>query len=48
MAKRAHKSGSNQDPLTWLLGGLLDLLFIAVERVFGKPVEALIKRLPHR
>jgi len=24
------------------------LLFIAVERAFGGPVEALIKRLPHR
>lgn len=48
MAKRAHKSGSYQDPLTWVVCGLLDLLFVAVERVFGKPVEALIKRLPHR
>ncbi len=48
MDKRAHKSGSYEDPLTWMLGGLLDLLFWAVEWVFGKPVEALIKRLPHR
>jgi len=48
MAKRAHKSGSYEDPLTWMLGGLLDLLFMAVERAFGGPVEALIKRLPHR
>lgn len=48
MAKRAHKSGSYEDPLTWMLSGLLDLLFIGVERALGKPVEALIKRLPHR
>jgi hypothetical protein len=47
MAKRAHVSGS-YDPLTWMLGGLLDLLFIGVERALGKPVESLIKRLPHR
>ena len=48
MAKRAHKSGSYEDPLTWLLGGLLDLLVLGIERLVGKPVDALLKRLPHR
>ena len=48
MAKRAHKSGSYEDPLTWLLGGLLDLLYMGVDRLVGKRIEALIKRLPHR
>ena len=48
MPKRTHKSGPNKDPLTWMLGGLLDLLVLGIERLVGKPVEALIKRLPHR
>jgi len=48
MPKRTHKSGSYEDPLTWMLGSLLDLFVLGIERIVGRPVEALIKRLPHR
>ncbi len=47
MVQQAHKNGS-QDPLMWLIGGALDLLYVGVDKLLGKPVEALIKRLPHR
>lgn len=48
MAKRAHQSGSYEDPLTWLLGGLLDLLYLGLDRLIGQALESLIRRLPHR
>lgn len=48
MRERARNSGPDKDPLTWLLDGLLDLLFLGLDRMIGKRVEALIKRLPHR
>ncbi len=48
MPKRTHKSGPNKDPLTWMLGGLIDLPYKVLDRLLGRRVEALIRRLPHR
>lgn len=45
---RAQENGPYMDPLTWLVGGGLDLLYLAVDRLVGRRVEALIRRLPHR
>ena len=48
MPRHTRESGPARDPLTWMLGGLIDLPYQVLDRLFGKRLEALIKRLPHR
>ncbi len=48
MPRRTQESGPARDPLTWMLGGLIDLPYKVLDRLIGKRLEALIKRLPHR
>lgn len=43
-----RKNRPEEDPLTWLLAGALDLLYWGVDRVAGRYIVAVIRRLPHR
>ncbi len=48
MRRHTRQSGPARDPLTWMLGGLIDLPYTVLDRLIGRRVEALIRRLPHR